>query len=144
SWDNDELYYGIWANIYDVMPDYLGKLEVDYGFLKVYDGGLEYEGWYIVACISLADDSDNNALIELATDYIVDVTLTDRTLYKDNAWQTLCLPFSLDDFTGIVENLKQACIQDPSYKLKAKKDVEFKKYWDAVEFRDALRGIEEY
>ena len=50
----------------------------------------------------------------------------------------------LDDFTGICENLKQACIQDPSYKLKAKKDVEFKKYWDAVEFRDALRGIEEY
>lgn len=100
SWDYDELYYGIWANIYDVMPDYLGKLWVDYGFLKVYDGGLEYEGWYIVACISLADDSDNNALIELATDYIVDVTLTDRTLYKDNAWQTLCLPFSLDDFTG--------------------------------------------
>ena len=100
SWDYDELYYGIWANIYDVMPDYLGKLLVDYGFLKVYDGGLEYEGWYIVACISLADDSDNNALIELATDYIVDVTLTDRTLYKDNAWQTLCLPFSLDDFTG--------------------------------------------
>ena len=100
SSDYDELYYGIWANIYDVMPDYLGMLSVDYGFLKVYDGGLEYEGWYIVACISLADDSDNNALIELATDYIVDVTLTDRTLYKDNAWQTLCLPFSLDDFTG--------------------------------------------
>ena len=100
SWDYDELYYGIWANIYDVMPDYLGKLWVDYGFLKVYDGGLEYEGWYIVACISLADDNDNNALIELATDYIVDVTLTDRTLYKDNAWQTLCLPFNLDDFAG--------------------------------------------
>ena len=100
SWDYDELYYGIWANIYDVMPDYLGKLWVDYGFLKVYDGGLEYEGWYIVACISLADDSDNNALIQLATDYIVDVTLTDRTLYQDNAWQTLCLPFNLDDFAG--------------------------------------------
>lgn len=100
NWDYDELYYGIWANIYDVMPDYLGQLWVDYGFLKVYDGGLEYEGWYIVACISLADSADNNALIELATDYIVDVTLTDRTLYKDNAWQTLCLPFSLDDFAG--------------------------------------------
>ena len=50
----------------------------------------------------------------------------------------------LDDATGIFENIKQACIQDPSYKAKAKKDIEFKKYWDAIEFRDALRGIEEY
>ncbi len=50
----------------------------------------------------------------------------------------------LDDATGIYENIKQACILDPSYKAKAKKDIEFKKYWGTVEFRDALKGIEEY
>jgi hypothetical protein len=87
--------YGIWANVYDTMPDYFGNLLIDYGFLKVYEGGLEYDGYYIVACISLAANADNSALISLATDYIVDVTLTDRTFLKDGSWQTLCLPFDV-------------------------------------------------
>ena len=105
--DNDEDYditdlesYGIWANVYDVMPDYFGKLELDYGFLKVYEGGLEYEDEYYVACISIAANADNSAIISLATDYIVDVTLTDRTFSKDGTWSTLCLPFDIEDFTG--------------------------------------------
>lgn len=97
DWDEDE-YYGIWANEYDTMPDYFGELLEDYGFLKVYEGGMEYENLYYVACISLAADTDNNALVWLATDYIVDATLTDRTFYKDNKWQTICLPFSLSSF----------------------------------------------
>ena len=87
--------YGIWANVYDTMPDYFGDLLMDYGFLKVYDGGLEYEDDYYVACISLAANADNSALISLATDYIVDATLTDRVFSKDGAWQTLCLPFDV-------------------------------------------------
>lgn len=28
------------------------------------------------------------------------VTLSGRTLYKDGSWNTLCLPFAVDDFTG--------------------------------------------
>ena len=55
--EEGEEYDGLWANVYDVMPDYFGNLLEDYGFLKVYEGGLEYEGLYYVACISLADDS---------------------------------------------------------------------------------------
>ena len=31
---------------------------------------------------------------------MADVTLTGRTFYRDGAWNTLCLPFSRDDFTG--------------------------------------------
>ena len=87
--------YGIWANVYETMPDYFGELLIDYGFLKVYEGGLEYEGEYYVASISLAADADNSTLISLATDYIVDVTLTGCTLRKDGTWQTLCLPFDV-------------------------------------------------
>ena len=87
--------YGIWANIYDTMPDYFGELLLDYGFLKVYEGGLEYEDEYYVACIGLDDNVDNSDLISLATEYIVDATLTDRTLYKDGKWNTLCLPFNV-------------------------------------------------
>ena len=46
--------------------------------------------------ISLADNSDN---AEMLYNYdgkkATSVTLTDRTLYKDGGWNTLCLPFSL-------------------------------------------------
>lgn len=102
EWEDEEdyVYEGIWANVYDVMPNYFGELLEDYGFLKVYEGGLEYEGLYYVACISMEDHLDNSALIELATDYIVDVSLSDQLFRKDNQWYTLCLPFNLDDFTG--------------------------------------------
>ena len=98
--EEGEEYDGLWANVYDVMPDYFGNLLEDYGFLKVYEGGLEYEGLYYVACISLEDHLDNSALIDLATDYIVDVSLSDQLFRKDNQWYTLCLPFDLDNFTG--------------------------------------------
>ena len=46
--------------------------------------------------ISLADNTDNTKVISNTTDVVADVTLSGRTLYKDGAWNTLCLPFSLD------------------------------------------------
>ena len=94
---DDSIYDAIWANEYDTMPDYFGEFVLDYGFLKVYEGGLEYDGKYYVANILLADEADNYALISLANEYIVDATLTGRTFYKDGTWQTICLPFDLGD-----------------------------------------------
>ena len=82
------------------MPDYFGEFVLDYGFLKVYEGGLEYDGKYYVANILLADEADNYALINLTAEYIVDVTLTGRTFYKDGTWQTICLPFDLSELEG--------------------------------------------
>jgi uncharacterized repeat protein (TIGR02543 family) len=51
---------------------------------------------------SLADNADNSTLIStLATNGGTwNVTLSGRTLYKDGAWNTLCLPFAVSDFTG--------------------------------------------
>ena len=51
--------------------------------------------------ITLADDADNTNIIEkvATTDRTYDVTLSDRTLWKDGNWNTLCLPFAVDDFT---------------------------------------------
>jgi len=45
----------------------------------------------------LANDGDNSQVIaEMATaTEPVDVVLQDRTLYKDNGWNTLCLPFNV-------------------------------------------------
>ena len=97
---DDSIYDAIWANEYDTMPDYFGEFVMDYGFLKVYEGGLEYDGKYYVANILMADDADNYALINLTAEYIVDVTLTGRTFYKDGTWQTICLPFDLSELEG--------------------------------------------
>jgi hypothetical protein len=51
--------------------------------------------------ISLADNADNS---ETLNNYggmtAYSVTLSGRTLYKDDKWNTLCLPFSLASLTG--------------------------------------------
>ena len=45
--------------------------------------------------ITLADNADNSDIIAAYAGYEKDVTLADRTLYKDGKWNTLCLPFDL-------------------------------------------------
>ena len=45
--------------------------------------------------MTLADNADNSTEIANHKDETVNVTLADRTLYKDGKWNTLCLPFSL-------------------------------------------------
>ena len=51
--------------------------------------------------ITLQDAADNSELIE-ANEGIVasSIVLQGRTLYKDGAWNTLCLPFAVSNFTG--------------------------------------------
>ena len=47
---------------------------------------------------SFADDADNSTIISnivLARGGMSDVILADRTLYKDGAWNTICLPFDV-------------------------------------------------
>ena len=50
--------------------------------------------------LALSDDADNTAAIAAANGKVYNVTLQGRTLYKDGAWNTLCLPFAIDDFDG--------------------------------------------
>ena len=45
--------------------------------------------------ITLADNADNGTTISSANGYVADVTLADRTLYKDGKWNTICLPFDV-------------------------------------------------
>ena len=53
--------------------------------------------------IPLADDDDNttyiNALASISS-YAFDVMLQDRTFHKDGTWNTLCVPFGVNDFNG--------------------------------------------
>ena len=60
-------------------------------------GAASISGTYHVvpAVISLADNADNSTTIGDANGYMANVTLQGRTLYKDGAWNTLCLPFNV-------------------------------------------------
>ena len=83
--------------IFNSVPANLGSEVEDYGIVKAYENGILYNGTYYMAfvTISLADNSDNSTTINDANGYFADVTLNGRTLYKDNDWNTLCLPFSM-------------------------------------------------
>ena len=88
---------GKYTYAYTTAPANLGDLVQDYGMVKAYQNGILYGSIYFVApaSISLADNSDNSTTISDKDGYVADVTLTGRTLYKDGAWNTLCLPFNV-------------------------------------------------
>lgn len=46
--------------------------------------------------IGLADNADNSEVLTTYNNQVCDVTLAGRTLYKDDNWNTLCLPFDVD------------------------------------------------
>ena len=62
-----------------------------------YTNGLLYDGRYYMTpeAVSLANNADNSTTISDADGHFTTVTLTDRTLYKDGAWNTICLPFDV-------------------------------------------------
>ncbi len=53
------------------------------------------------AVLSLADEGNNSSAISTAASSgkKYDVTLSGRTLWKDGGWNTLCLPFTVDDLS---------------------------------------------
>ena len=78
-------------------PTNLGNLVQDYGMMKAHANGILFNSKYYVvpATISLANADDNRTTISNADGYLADVTLSGRTLYKDGAWNTICLPFNV-------------------------------------------------
>ena len=52
-------------------------------------------GDVVATPVTLADQTDNSKAISDADGVLADVTLQDRTLFKDGAWNTLCLPFTM-------------------------------------------------
>ena len=64
---------------------------------------------YILNTVFLHDNGDNNGesnndvinkIINDNSGSTTNVTLSNRIFYKDEDWNTLCLPFDVDDFTG--------------------------------------------
>ena len=112
-------------------PANLGALVQDYGTVKAYGNGILFDETYYVApaTISLADNADNSTTISNNGGYVADVTLAGRTLYKDGAWNTLCLPFSVDNFTGTplqgatVKTLASTTFSDGTLTMNFTKDL---------------------
>lgn len=80
---------------------------------------------YRFAQISLADDEDNNTVIAEAAEAAVpyNVTLVDRTIIGDGAWNSLCLPFSVTDISQTplanmdIRELTEASVEGVSLRL---------------------------
>ena len=51
--------------------------------------------FYAPLSVALTDKADNTSIITNYNGRVGDVTLSGRTLYKDGAWNTLCLPFDV-------------------------------------------------
>ena len=79
------------------LPANIGEAGTDYGMIAAYANGLKCGERYYMApeAVSLANDAANSTILSGKNGYFATVTLTDRTLYKDGNWNTLCLPFDL-------------------------------------------------
>ena len=88
---------GVQTRLAATLPTDRSILMMDYGVVKVYEQGVLFNGNYYwgSATISMANNGDNSTNISNANCYIADVTLANRTLYKDGKWNTICLPFDV-------------------------------------------------
>ena len=83
---------------------WIGESDVDVlepGTTYTVSGDVSLTARYKGIDISLADNADNSAILYDYNGKLAQtVTLTGRTLYKDGAWNTLCLPFSVGSLDG--------------------------------------------
>ncbi len=97
---------GTQAYAYDAAPANLGDAVADgnYGYITAYANGILYDGKYYVApaAVTLADNADNSTVLSGFAGQAANVTLADRTLYRDGDWNTLCLPFAISRFAGTI------------------------------------------
>ena len=83
------------AGLYDKVN---GTISFSFGSASFIAGSVTNTGADITTndgTITLADDADNSTLIAAYANYEKNVTLQGRTLYKDNKWNTICLPFDV-------------------------------------------------
>jgi hypothetical protein len=78
------------------------KIYVFSDCISNYTGAVNWSGYTIepIEGIDLADAADNSTLIAAADGETLAVTLQGRTLWKDGAWNTLCLPFDVNITTA--------------------------------------------
>lgn len=106
---------------YTVEPEGLGEKTAAYDSgITAYEHGLEFESQYVMATpptvVTLIDTEDNSTVINENAGKQVNAILAGRTLYKDGSWNTLSLPFDVEDFTGTpLEGAKVMTLQGTTY-----------------------------
>ena len=75
------------AGLYDKVN---GTISFSFGSASFIAGSVTNDG-----TITLADDTDNSDIITANNGYEKNVRLQGRTLYKDDKWNTICLPFDV-------------------------------------------------
>ena len=92
GWGTDQ---GTQAVALTTAPANLGNVVSAEGTMTLYENALLCGGKYYVTNLSLYDNASNATLLRDADGKQLNVTLSGRTLFKDGAWNTLCLPFDL-------------------------------------------------
>ena len=94
--------------------------------------------------IVLSDAADNADVIARGAAITADgktipVVLSGRTFYKDGKWNTLCLPFGIDDFTGTV--FKDAIVMELDNSANSNTGFDASKGTLTLDFVDADRIV---
>ena len=92
GWGTDQ---GKQAVALTTAPANLGDVVSKEGTMTLYVNALLCDGKYYVTNLGLYNNASNATLLSDADGKQLNVTLSGRTLFKDGAWNTLCLPFNL-------------------------------------------------
>ena len=92
DWGTDQ---GKQAVALTTAPANLGDVVSKEGTMTLYKNALLCDGKYYVTNLGLYNNASNATLLSDADGKQLNVTLSGRTLFKDGAWNTLCLPFNL-------------------------------------------------
>lgn len=95
------------AYLYPAQPDGFDAVATDYGYgMEAYSAGLHFNiNWYspnkpTTMNITLSNNGNNSSLLSDYNGVTGTVTLGGRTFYKDGDWNTICLPFTIDDINA--------------------------------------------
>ena len=105
---------GTHASTSVLLPSNIGHAGTDYGLVTAYTSGLKYDGkhYLVPASIVLYDNADNSTTISSNNGFFANVTLSGKTFYKDQYWNTICLPFSLSQEQLAASPLAGAVIKE--------------------------------
>lgn len=107
------------------------------GGIAIYDDGAKYGDTYYSHVLALPDGKDNTSLISQYDGMTFDVKLRDRILYKDGSWNTLCLPFTLNDYTGTIFASSEGCevryMDLRKYQIRSKEGESSGEYYTGVQ-----------
>ncbi len=70
-----------------------GTVAIDSTLIDVIKGNTRM----LYHCLTIAVNADNSEAISQKEDRTCQVTLQDRTLYRDGSWNSLCLPFDINE-----------------------------------------------